>query len=73
MMLTTDQWTPLDGLHELPLVEALQREQQAFIKPLKYDARTAAASPPLPERTRLRGETNERPRSASDVHSAAGG
>jgi hypothetical protein len=45
MMLTTDQWVPLDGLHELPLIEALQREQRAFIKPLKYDARTAAAFP----------------------------
>lgn len=45
MMLTTDQWVPLDGLHELPLIEALQREQRAFMKPLKYDARTAAAFP----------------------------
>ncbi len=45
MMLTTDQWIPLDGLHELPLIEALQREQRAFIKPLKYDARTAAGFP----------------------------
>jgi Protein of unknown function (DUF1173) len=45
MMLTTDQWIPLEGLHELPLVEALQREQRAFMKPLKYDARTAAAFP----------------------------
>lgn len=45
MMLTTDQWIPLEGLHELPLIEALQREQRAFMKPLKYDARTAAAFP----------------------------
>ena len=45
MMLTTDQWIPLDGLHELPLIEALQREQRAFMKPLKYDARTSAAFP----------------------------
>ncbi len=45
MMLTTDQWIPLDGLHELPLVEALQHAQRAFMKPLKYDARTAAAFP----------------------------
>lgn len=42
MMLTTDQWIPLDGLHE---IEALQREQRAFMKPLKYDAKTAAAFP----------------------------
>ena len=45
MMLATDQWIPLDGLHELPLIEALQREQRAFLKPLKYDARSAAAFP----------------------------
>ena len=45
MMLTTDQWIPLGGLHELPLIEALQREQRAFIKPLKYDARTSASFP----------------------------
>jgi len=43
MMLTTDQWIPLDGLHELPLIERLQREQRAFLKPLKYDARSSAA------------------------------
>jgi hypothetical protein len=45
LMLTTDQWIPLDGLHELPLIEALQREQRSFMKPLKYDARSAAAFP----------------------------
>ena len=45
MMLTTDQWIPLDGLHELPLIDALQREYRAFMKPLRYDARTAAVFP----------------------------
>jgi Protein of unknown function (DUF1173) len=45
MMLATDQWIPLDGLHELPLIEALQRAQRAFIKPLKYDARTSTSFP----------------------------
>jgi hypothetical protein len=29
----------------LPLIEALQHEQRAFLKPLKYDARTSAAFP----------------------------
>lgn len=43
-MLTTDQWIPLDGAHELSLIEALQREQRAFMKPLKYD-RSAVAFP----------------------------
>ena len=45
MMLTTDQWIPLDGLHELPLIEELQREQRVFMKPLRYDAKSAAAFP----------------------------
>ena len=45
MMLATDQWIPLDGLHELPLIEALQREQRVFMKPLKYDAKSSAAFP----------------------------
>jgi Protein of unknown function (DUF1173) len=45
MMLTTDQWIPLDGLYELPLIEVLQREQRSFMKPLKYDARSAATFP----------------------------
>ena len=45
MMLTTDQWIPLEGLHELPLIEVLQREQRAFLKPLRYDARSAAGFP----------------------------
>jgi len=45
MMLTTDQWIPLEALHELLLIEALQREQRAFMKPLRYDARTSAIFP----------------------------
>jgi Protein of unknown function (DUF1173) len=45
MTLTTDQWIPLEGLHELPLIEALQREQRVFMKPLMYNARPAAAFP----------------------------
>ena len=45
MMLTTDQWIPLQGLHELPLIETLQREQRVFMKPLTYDARQAAVFP----------------------------
>ena len=32
-------------LTELPLIEVLPREQRTFIKPLKYDARSAAAFP----------------------------
>lgn len=33
------------GLHELPLIEVLQREQRAFMKPLRYDAKSAVALP----------------------------
>ncbi|WP_295638381.1 DUF1173 family protein [uncultured Methylibium sp.] len=45
LMLTTDQWIPLEGLHELPLIEALQRQGRQFIKPLKYDVKSAAGFP----------------------------
>lgn len=45
LMLVTDQWIPLDGLHELPLIEALQREGRSFLKPLKFDAKSAAPFP----------------------------
>ncbi|MEQ1803786.1 MAG: DUF1173 family protein [Burkholderiaceae bacterium] len=45
MMLTTDQWVPLEGMHELRLIEALQGEQRAFIKPLRYDAKSTAGFP----------------------------
>ena len=45
LMLVTDQWVPLDGLYEFPLIEALTRQGRAFIKPLKFDAKTAAGFP----------------------------
>ena len=45
LMLVTDQWIPLDGLYELALVEALQRQGRVFIKPLKFDAKSAASFP----------------------------
>jgi hypothetical protein len=45
MMLVSDQWVPLEGLHELALVEALQRQGRAFLKPLKFDAKSAAGFP----------------------------
>jgi len=45
MMLVTDQWIPLDGLYELPLIEALQQQGRSFFKPLKFDAKTAAGFP----------------------------
>ena len=45
LMLVADQWIPLDGLYELALVEALQRQGRVFIKPLKFDAKSAASFP----------------------------
>jgi hypothetical protein len=45
LMLATDQWIPLEGLHELALIETLQRQRRSFIKPLKFDAKAAAGFP----------------------------
>lgn len=45
MMLASDQWVPLEGLHELPLVEELQRQGRSFIKPLRFDSRSGACFP----------------------------
>ncbi len=38
LMLTSEQWIPLEGVHELPLVQALVAQQRRFVKPLRYDA-----------------------------------
>lgn len=45
MMMVTDQWIPLDDLHELPLLESLVQEGRSFIKPLRYDSRAPASIP----------------------------
>lgn len=47
LMLATAQWIPLQGIHELPLIQALIDQRRRFIKPLRYDAkaREAAAFP----------------------------
>ncbi len=45
LMLTSEQWIPIEGVHELPLIGALVAEQRRFIKPLRYDARSAAPFP----------------------------
>jgi len=44
-ILTTDQWIPIEGLHELGLISALIEQRRRFIKPLRYDAKSAAAFP----------------------------
>jgi CRISPR/Cas system CMR-associated protein Cmr5 small subunit len=44
-MLTTEQWIPIEGMHELDLINALIEEKRRFVKPLRYDAKSAAAFP----------------------------
>ena len=39
MMLTSEHWIPVEGVHELPLIQALVAHQRRFVKPLRYDAR----------------------------------
>jgi hypothetical protein len=38
LMLTGEQWIPAEGVHELPLIDALVRQGRRFVKPLRYDA-----------------------------------
>ena len=45
LMLTSEHWIPVEGIHELPLVQALVDQQRRFVKPLRYDARNAASFP----------------------------
>lgn len=42
LMLTTENWIPLEGLHELDLIQTLTDQKRRFMKPLRYDARSAA-------------------------------
>jgi Protein of unknown function (DUF1173) len=43
LMMTSEHWIPIDGVHELPLIDALVRQGRRFIKPLRYDAPSAEA------------------------------
>jgi len=45
LMLVSEQWIPVDGVHELPLIDALVARQRRFLKPLRYDAKSAAVFP----------------------------
>ncbi|WP_114973465.1 DUF1173 family protein [Rhodoferax ferrireducens] len=45
LMLASEHWIPVEGIHELPLVQALVDQQRRFVKPLRYDARNAASFP----------------------------
>jgi hypothetical protein len=42
MMLVTEHWIPVEGVHELPLIQALVAQRRRFVKALRYDARSAA-------------------------------
>src|SRR5205823_733322 len=44
-MLTTDNWIPIDGIHEVDLIQVLTERRRRFMKPLRYDARTTALFP----------------------------
>lgn len=42
LMLATEHWIPIEGMHEVGLLEALTGQKRRFLKPLRYDARSAA-------------------------------
>ena len=44
-MLASEHWIPIEGVHELPLIDALVVRHRCFVKPLRYDARSGAAFP----------------------------
>jgi hypothetical protein len=44
-MLTTENWIPIEGVHETDLIQALTEQRRRFMKPLRYDARSAAPFP----------------------------
>lgn len=45
LMLTSAHWIPIEGVYELPLLHALVEQQRRFVKPLRYDAKSASAFP----------------------------
>ena len=45
LMMTSDHWIPVEGIHELPLVHALVTQRRRFAKPLRYDAKSVASFP----------------------------
>jgi hypothetical protein len=44
-MLVTDNWIPLEGVHEIDLIYHLTEQSRRFMKPLSYDASSAAYFP----------------------------
>jgi len=58
-MLISENWIPLEGVHEIDLIQALTEQKRRFLKPLRYDARSVAAFPNalLPDTERSRPRT----------------
>ncbi len=44
-MLVTENWIPIEGVHEADLIQALTEQSRRFLKPLRYDATSAAHFP----------------------------
>ncbi len=45
LMLVTENWIPIEGAHEVELIQRLTEASRRFLKPLRYDAPSAAAFP----------------------------
>lgn len=45
LMMASEHWIPVEGIHELPLVHALVAQRRRFVKPLRYDAKSVASFP----------------------------
>lgn len=45
LMTTNENWLPIEGAHELPLLQALVAQKRRFARPLRYDAKAAAVFP----------------------------
>ena len=41
----TENWIPIEGVHEVDLIQALTEQKRRFMKPLRYDARSVASFP----------------------------
>jgi hypothetical protein len=44
-MLTTENWIPVEGIHEVDLIQVLTEHRRRFMKPLRYDAGSVAPFP----------------------------
>lgn len=45
LMMTSENWVPLDYAYEQPLVEDLRKHQRRFYKPLRYESKSGAIFP----------------------------